>query len=217
MANPCFQGQVRPVARTDEINESKNFTIPNLRPAGNDPQHFVVGQALFLLTMEDELHNRRVFLFWLLFGSNALDLKKTRCPLQWTILRRRGQLEDIDCPILRCLTAKIASSLLKVIRNSNFKKGSIWKSRRLNLMTDSSAEDRSLCMIYECFPVTDDRFIITSKDDDVQEFDTRWDEVTLSIRTVPSEACIRCASVSLISSKPYWHCTNKILNNTIHN
>ena len=37
-------------------------------------------------------------------------------------LRRRSQLEDIDSPILRCLIAKIASSLKKVIQNSNFKK-----------------------------------------------------------------------------------------------
>ena len=44
MANPCFQGQGRPVARTDEINESKNFTIPTPRSAGNDPQKFMVGQ-----------------------------------------------------------------------------------------------------------------------------------------------------------------------------
>ena len=72
--------------------------------------------------MEDELHNRSVLLFWLLFGSNALDLKKTRLLLQWTILRRCSQLEDIDFPILRCLIAKIASSLKEVIQNSNFKK-----------------------------------------------------------------------------------------------
>ena len=70
-------------------------------------------------------------------------------------------------------------------------------------MTDSFAEDRSLCMIYECFPVTDDRFSISLNGDDVQEFDTRWDEVSLSIRKVPQtilcHACIRCASLGLIN------------------
>ena len=44
MANPSFQGQGRPVARTDEINETKNFTIPTPRSAGNDPQNCMVGQ-----------------------------------------------------------------------------------------------------------------------------------------------------------------------------
>ena len=54
-------------------------------------------------------------------------------------------------------------------------------------MTDSFAEDRSVCMIYECFPETDDRFSMSLRGDDVQEFDTRWDEVSLSIRKVPSD------------------------------
>ena len=54
-------------------------------------------------------------------------------------------------------------------------------------MTDSFAEDRLLCMIFECFPVTDDRFSISFKGEDVQEFDTRWNEVSLSIRKVPAD------------------------------
>ena len=54
-------------------------------------------------------------------------------------------------------------------------------------MTDFFAEDRSLCMIYECFPVTDDRFSASLKGEDVEEFDTRWDEFSLSIRKVPSD------------------------------
>ena len=54
-------------------------------------------------------------------------------------------------------------------------------------MTESFAEDRSLCMIYECFLVTDDRFSISLNGDDVQEFDTRWDEVSLSIGKVPDD------------------------------
>ena len=151
--------------------------------------------------MEDELHNRSVFLFWLLFGSNALDLKKTRWLLQRRIFGRRSQLEDIDFPILRCLIAKIASSLKKVIQNSNFKKGSIWKSRRVNLMTDSFAEDRSLCN--ECFPVTDDRFSISLK---AMTFNKLIPDGMKSHyqfakypQTIFWHACIRCASVGLIN------------------
>ena len=44
MANPCFQGQERPVARADEINETENLTIPTPRSAENDPQNCMVGQ-----------------------------------------------------------------------------------------------------------------------------------------------------------------------------
>ena len=53
---------------------------------------------------------------------------------------------------------------------------------------------KTTCMIYEDFWVTgaheavfdhSDLFRITLHDDDVQEFDTRWDEVMLSIRKEP--------------------------------
>ena len=136
--------------------------------------------------MDNELHNRSVFLFWLLFGSNALDLKKTSWLLQWTIFRRRSQLEDIDSPILRCLIAKIASSLKKVIQNSNFKKRVHLEEQKAQF-DDRFLRGSSLCMIYECFHVTEDRFRRSFKGEDVQEFDTRWDDVSLSIRKVPSD------------------------------
>ena len=35
-------------------------------------------------------------------------------------------------------------------------------------------------------------------------------------QTISWTVCIRCAKVSLINSKPYWHCTNKRLSNIIH-
>ena len=51
-------------------------------------------------------------------------------------------------------------------------------------------------MIYDFFPVTDahdtvldcaDLFSVTLHDDNVQEFDTRWDEVLLSMSKIPSD------------------------------
>ena len=51
-------------------------------------------------------------------------------------------------------------------------------------------------MIYDCFPSTGahdtvldcaDLFSITLRNDNVQEFDTRWDEVFLSVSKIPSD------------------------------
>ena len=51
-------------------------------------------------------------------------------------------------------------------------------------------------MIYDFFPVTDahdtvldcaDLFSVTLHDDHVQDFDTRWDEVLLSMSKIPSD------------------------------
>ena len=138
MANPCLQAQGRPVARIDEINETKSFTIPTPRSAGNNPQNLMVGQpkdqieemhfdkqtpcALFFLTMEDEQQNRSVFLFWLPFGSNALDLKKWRWLLSVDDLKTSRSIFGHLFPNFETLDAKIASSLKEIIPNSNLKK-----------------------------------------------------------------------------------------------
>ena len=51
-------------------------------------------------------------------------------------------------------------------------------------------------MIYDYFRVTgahdtvlkcDDLFSVTLRDDNIQEFDTRWDEVLLSMSKIPSD------------------------------
>ena len=84
--------------------------------------------------------------------------------------------------------ARIASALNKIIQNSHFKK--------------AQKEDRFLrrrqiaFMIYEYFRVTGahhtrldcaDLFSVTLRDDNVQEFDTGWDEVSLSVSKRPSD------------------------------
>ena len=95
------------------------------------------------------------------------------------------------------LDAKIASSLKKIIQNFYFKK-------RVNLMKRKAQLDERFLrgrliafMIYDYFRVTDahevvldysDLFRITLlHGDDVQDFDTRWDEVLLSIKKVHSD------------------------------
>ena len=56
-------------------------------------------------------------------------------------------------------------------------------------------------MIYGYFPVTGahdavlgyaDLFSVTLHDDNIQEFDTRWDEVLLSMTKIPSDEILEC-------------------------
>ena len=45
-------------------------------------------------------------------------------------------------------------------------------------------------------------FSITSNDDDIQDFDTRWDQVLSTTSGVPNDKiCTRCEYESLINSK----------------
>ena len=93
------------------------------------------------------------------------------------------------------LDARIASALNKIIQNSHFKKVSLEEQK-------AQKEDRFLrgrqiaYMIYDYFQVTGahdtvldyaDLFSITLRDDDVQDFDTRWDEILLSMTKIPPD------------------------------
>ena len=94
------------------------------------------------------------------------------------------------------LDAKIASALNKIIRNSHVKKKVSLEKQ------EAQKEDRFLrgrqiaVMIFDYFRVTGahdtvldfaDLFSVTLRDDNVQEFDTRWDEILLSMSKIPSD------------------------------
>ena len=97
------------------------------------------------------------------------------------------------------LDAKIASALNKIIQNSQFKKKMSLEEQK------AQKEDRLLrgrqiaFMIYDYFRVTDahdtvldyaDLFSVTLRDDNIQEFDTRWDAVLLSMTKIPSDVIL---------------------------
>ena len=91
-------------------------------------------------------------------------------------------------PNFEMLDARIASALNNIIQNSYFKKKVSLEEQK------AQKEDRFLrgrqiaYMIYDYFQVTgahDTLFSINRRNDDVQEFDTRWDEILLSMSKIP--------------------------------
>ena len=91
---------------------------------------------------------------------------------------------------------KIASALNKIIQNSQFKVG-ISVEEQKALTEDRFLRGRQIAfMIFDYFRGTGahdtvldfaDLFSVTLRDDNIQEFDTRWDEVLLSMSTIPSD------------------------------
>ena len=97
---------------------------------------------------------------------------------------------------MELLDARIASALDKIIQNSQFKK-------KISLEEQNAQkEDRFLRgrqiahIIYDYFQVTGahdtvldhaDVFSITLRNDDFHDFDTRWDEILLSMTKIPSD------------------------------
>ena len=94
------------------------------------------------------------------------------------------------------LDAKIASALNKIIQNSPFKKKVSLEEQKAQKEVRSLRGRQIAFMIYDYFRVTGahdtvldyaDLFSVTLHDDNIQEFDTRWNELLLSMSKIPSD------------------------------
>ena len=124
-------------------------------------------------------------------------------------LRSSSSIRGILMPDLEVLDARTASALNKIIHNSHFK-------RKISLEEQKSQnEDRFLrgsqiaYLIYEQFWVTGtddsvevytDLFTIVLRNDDIQEFESKWDGILLSMTKIPHDDILE-------GLYPYWNCT----------
>ena len=111
-------------------------------------------------------------------------------------LRSSSSTRGIRMPDFEVLDAKIASALNRIIHNSHFK-------RRISLEEQKAQKENRFrrgrqiaYLIYEYFRVTGandsvenyaDLFTISLRNDDVQEFDSKWDGFLLSMTKIPSD------------------------------
>ena len=111
-------------------------------------------------------------------------------------LRSSSSTRGISMPNFEVLDARIASALNKIIHNSHFK-------RRISLEEQKAQkQDRFLrgrqiaYLIYDYFWVTRvqdsvenyaDLFTISLRNDDIQEFDSKWDGILLSMTKIPPD------------------------------
>ena len=98
-------------------------------------------------------------------------------------------------PNFEILDAKIASALNKIIQNSQFKKKVSLEEQKVQKEDRFLRGRQTVIKIYDYFRVTDARdtvldyadvFSVTLHDDNIQKFDTRWDEVLLTVSKIPS-------------------------------
>ena len=111
-------------------------------------------------------------------------------------LRSSSSIRIIPMPDFEVLDVRIASALNKIIHNSHFK-------RKISLEEQKAQkEDRFLrgrqiaYLIYEHFRVTGtdssvenytDLFTVVLRNDDIQEFDSKWDGILLSMTKIPHD------------------------------
>ena len=93
-------------------------------------------------------------------------------------LRSSSPTRGISMPKFEVLDARIASALNKIIHNSHFK-------RRISL-EERKAQKQDRFLIYDYFRVTGahdsaenyaDLFTISPRNEDIQEFDSKWDGI----------------------------------------
>ena len=111
-------------------------------------------------------------------------------------LKSSCSVRGFQMPNFEVLDAKIASALNRITHNSHFK-------RRISLEEQKAQkEDRFLrgrqiaYLIYEYFRVTGandsvenyaEQFTIGLRNDDIQEFDSKWDGILVSMTKIPSD------------------------------
>ena len=111
-------------------------------------------------------------------------------------LKSSCSIRGTQTPDFEVLDAKIASALNRIIHNSHFK-------RRISLEEQKAhKQDRFLrgrqiaYLIYEFFRVTGandsvenyaDPFTISLRNDDIQEFNSKWDGILLSMTKIPHD------------------------------
>ena len=99
-----------------------------------------------------------------------------------------------QCLNFEVLDARIASTLNKIIQNSQFKRRISLEEQKAQKQ-DSFLRGRQIAyLIYDHFRVTGrndsvenytDLFTIVLRNDDIQEFDSKWDGILLSMTKIP--------------------------------
>ena len=174
------------------------------------PQNCVVGQQRQQMSdlQFDKFPTPSLFLVWKTrfktqvsngsdFPSDAmLWIKEVEMVDSLEELKSSRSVCGKNFPNFEMLDAKIASAPNKIIQNSQFKKNVSLEEQKAQ-KEDRFLQGRQIAfMIYDYFRVTGahdtvsdyaDLFSVTLHDDNIQEFDTRWDEVLLSMSKIPSD------------------------------
>ena len=111
-------------------------------------------------------------------------------------LRSSSSIRGISMQNFEVLDAKIASALHRIIHNTQFKRKVSLEEQKAQKQ-DRFLRGRQIAyLIYESFRVTGvhdsvenyaDLFTISLRNDDIQEFDSKWDGISLSMTKIPPD------------------------------
>ena len=111
-------------------------------------------------------------------------------------LKSSRSVSGKNFPNFEMLDAKIASALNKIIQNSQFNKKVSLEEQKAQKDDRFPLRRQIAFTIYDYFRVTGahdtvldyaELFSVTLDDENIQEFDTRWDEILLRMSKIPSD------------------------------
>ena len=111
-------------------------------------------------------------------------------------LKSSCSVRGIRTPDFEVLDAQIASALNRIIHNTRFKKKVSLEERKAQKEYRFLRGRQNAYLIYEYFRVTvandsfenyAELFTVVLRNDDIQEFDSKWDGILLSMTQIPSD------------------------------
>ena len=106
-------------------------------------------------------------------------------------LRSSSSTRGISMPNFEVLDARIASALNKINHNSHFKRRSSLEEQKAQKQDRFLSGSQIAHLIYEYFRVTGSHDSVENytdlRNDDIQEFDSEWDGILLSMTKIPHD------------------------------
>ena len=111
-------------------------------------------------------------------------------------LKSSCSVRGIRMPNFEVLDAKIASALNRIVHNTQFKRKVSLEEQQVQKEIRFFRGRQITYLIYEYFRVTGandsvenyvDLFTVVLRNDDIQEFDSKWDGILISMTKIPSD------------------------------
>ena len=143
----------------------------------------------------NSIQNSSQYLFWFFIECHVVG-QRSGDVYSLDELKASQSVHAKDFPNFEMLEAKIAFALNKIIQDSQFKKKVGLKEQKPQKENRFLRRRQIAFMIYDNFQVTGAHdtvvdyaglFSVILHDDNIQDFDTRWDEVLLSMSKNPSD------------------------------
>ena len=176
-------------------DSSKNYGADQqrLQISGLHFDKFLYASNLYWL--EEKIQDRGMYIFTI-STETMLWNKEVEMVDSVDDLRSSSSTRGISMPNFEVLDARIASALNQIIHNSHFKGRISLEEQKAQKQDRFNRGKQIAYLIYDHFRVTGSRdsvenytdlFTISLRNDDIQEFDSKWDGILLFLTKIPSD------------------------------